>query len=182
MVLPILSGIAAAFVIAILIIGGVFAYTIFGNKTVGHAVVDFRGHTYTQVLADYGNVFSFEAKYEYNSDYEPGIVIAQSQNEGKVIKKTQKIILTVSQGNVQTDVPATEGLTVSAAAALLTKSKLAYEIRYIETDAYTAGTVITTSFVIISTNGLFQPLFVIHVPKNAPNQVLNAIVKTTIIA
>lgn len=145
MVLPILSGIAAAFVIAILIIGGVFAYTIFGNKTVGHAVVDFRGHTYTQVLADYGNVFSFEAKYEYNSDYEPGIVIAQSQNEGKVIKKTQKIILTVSQGNVQTDVPATEGLTVSAAAALLTKSKLAYEIRYIETDAYTAGTVITTS-------------------------------------
>lgn len=144
MVLPILSGIAAAFVIAILVIGGIFAYSLFGNKTVGHAVVDFRGHTYTQVLADYGNVFSFEPKYEYNSDYEPGVVIAQSQSVGKVLKKTQKIILTVSQGTEQTQVPVTAGLTVKEAVALLDKAKLAYEIKYVETDAFTPDTVIST--------------------------------------
>ncbi len=142
--LPILSGIAAAFVIAIIIIGSVFAFSLFGNKTTGHTVVDFRGHRYDAIVEDYGNVFTFEAKYEYNANYEPGIVFAQSKPEGQVVKKTQKIVLTVSQGNVQVPVPEITGKLLKDARALLDRANLGVLVTYVETEAYTPNTIISS--------------------------------------
>lgn len=141
--IPILAGVAAAFVIAALVIGSIFAYSIFGNKTTGHTVVDFTGHTYTSIVETYGNVFLFEPKYEFSADYEPGIVIAQSKAVGQRVKKTQKIVLTVSQGVEQTEVPAIIGITVAEAKPLIDHANLLYEIEYAETEDYAQGTIIT---------------------------------------
>lgn len=144
MILPVLSGVAAAFVVAILIIGGIFAYMIFGNKTTGHEVVDFTGHTFTSVLEDYGNVFTFDTKYEYSDLYEPGIVIGQSKSAGQRVKKTQKIVLTVSQGSAQTAVPAVTDMTLNEAKTLIEEAKLSFEVIYLETKDFVPGTVIST--------------------------------------
>ena len=141
--IPILAGVAAAFVIAALVIGSIFAYSIFGNKTTGHTVVDFTGHTYTSVVENYGNVFLFEPKYEYNADYPPGIVIDQSKAVGQRVKKTQKIVLTISQGIEQTEVPTIIGITVAEAKPLIDHANLLYEIEYAETEDYAQGTIIT---------------------------------------
>ncbi len=143
--LPILSGIAAAFVIAALVIGSFFAYDIFGNKTEGHTVVDFTGHTYTSIVEYYGNVFTFEAKYEFNENYEPGIVIAQSHSVGRKVKKTQTITLTVSQGTEQVEVPNVIGKTVAEAKPDLDRAKLVYQINYLETEEYASGKIISVN-------------------------------------
>lgn len=140
--IPILTGITAAFVIAAIVIGSIFAYSIFGNKTTGHTVVDFKGHTYTAVVQDYGNVFTFEKKEEYSAEYPAGIVIAQSKSEGQRVKKTQKIVLTVSKGVQQTEVPQITGLTVAEAKPLIDQANLVYEIEYAETKEYPAGSII----------------------------------------
>ena len=140
--IPVLIGITAAFVIAALVIGTIFAYSIFGNKTTGHTVVDFRGHTYESVVENYGNVFTFEKKDEYNSEYPAGTVIDQSKSEGQRVKKTQKIVLTVSKGVEQTEVPKIMGLTVAEAKPKLDHANLLYEIEYAETEEYPSGTII----------------------------------------
>ena len=141
--LPVLSGIAAAFVIAIIIIGSIFAYSVLSNNTTGHTVVDFRGHKYEQVIQDYGNVFTFEPKYEYSADYEPGTVIAQSKPKGQVVKKTQTIVLTISQGHVQTEVPEIIDLLLKDARVLLDRANLSVVVTYVETEAYTPNTVMS---------------------------------------
>ncbi|MBR5451643.1 MAG: Stk1 family PASTA domain-containing Ser/Thr kinase [Clostridia bacterium] len=140
--IPILTGITAAFVIAAIVIGSIFAYSIFGNKTTGHTVVDFTGHTYESVIKNYGNVFTFEKKDEYSSDYPAGIVIAQSKAEGQRVKKTQKIVLTISIGVQQTEVPQITGKTVAEAKPLIDMANLVYEIEYAETTEYPTGSII----------------------------------------
>lgn len=145
MVLPILSGIAAAFLVAILVAGGILAYNLFGGGNGGTKVVDFTGHTYGQVVEYYGNVFTFEAKYEPSDTYEPGIVIKQSKSVGTRVKKAQIIVLTVSQGANQVDVPVLTGDLLAKATKSLEKLKLAYEIEYFETSVSTADTILSTT-------------------------------------
>ena len=146
-VVPILTGIAAAFMIALIFLGVVvlddwFELGLFSTKTSAHTVVDFTGHTYESVMKNYGNVFTFETEYESTSDYPAGVVIAQSKASGQKVKKTQTIVLTVSAPLEQTTVPNVIGSTVNEVKNDIDRADLTYEIIYLETDAYEAGTII----------------------------------------
>lgn len=99
-VIPILAAVTVAVVIiaviVIVIIANKFSDSNSGDNRV--PVPDFVGTTISDIREDYGEIFNFQTKEEYNSDYAAGVVIKQGTADGAYVEKGTTIILTVSRG------------------------------------------------------------------------------------
>ncbi len=106
-VIPILAAVTVAVVIIAAIIIMVIVAK-FGDNSSGDnrvQVPKFVGTTISDIRENYGEIFNFQTKEEYNSDYEEGVVIKQGTQEGASVEKGTTIILTVSRGPQMKYVP-----------------------------------------------------------------------------
>ena len=143
-VIPILAGVAIAFIIAAVIVGVIIfkAWSKEGTESV--IVPNFVGMTVQEVERDYPD-FKFEVEYKESSEYDAGVVISQDKKEGRTIKKTQVITLTISQGTELIEIPRIYNLSMTDAQIQL-KNK-GFEYNFIKKhDATVAdGHVISTN-------------------------------------
>ncbi|MBO5745841.1 MAG: Stk1 family PASTA domain-containing Ser/Thr kinase [Clostridia bacterium] len=103
-VIPILAGVAIAFIIAAIVIGIVLFNQL--NKDTSESVIvpNFVGMTVQQIEDQYPD-FNFKPEYRESADIPAGTVIAQDKGEGRTIKKTQTITLTISSGTELIEIP-----------------------------------------------------------------------------
>lgn len=122
-IIPVLSAIMAAVVLAAFIFVGVVVYKNFLNNTSEQVEVpNFVGMTITDVSAhpEYKKWFTFETPFEQYSDEPVGTIIDQSLEAGISVKKGVKsIILTVSKGQNLVQIPNVVGQHRDAAQAAL---------------------------------------------------------------
>ncbi len=123
-IIPILTGVAVALIIALITLAIIFIPRLFKNtgaeiecpKFVGQKLADIQKNN------EYRKSFDFEVEYEFNNDYEADYVFEQSIPEGQKLKKDAKITLFVSQGETRKKVPDVYGKTESYAKTELEKS------------------------------------------------------------
>lgn len=98
-IIPILLGVTVTFVIALVLIL-CYAFKFFTNKVDEIELPKFVGVAQDDVVnnKDYEDLYKFEIEYEYNSEYEQGVICKQSPKEGTGVKPGTKVILTVSYG------------------------------------------------------------------------------------
>lgn len=120
LLLPILAGMAAAFLIG----SSILVYWIFKHQSNGmfsqHADVElpnFIGLSYEQIKEQYQDTqFYFVSEEEYNEEYAAGTVCdqyprAQTADNPKIVKDNAKIVLTVSKGVEIISMPDLSGMT-----------------------------------------------------------------------
>lgn len=126
-VIPILTGVAIAFVIAMLI--GIFLFFKFWNEDATSTVTvpKLVGMTIEEIRQDYPN-YKYVIEYQESADIPAGTVMKQSPSEGREIKDTQKITLTVSQGTELVPIPRIANLSTTDAQLQLRLVGLQWEL------------------------------------------------------
>ncbi len=126
-VIPILTGVAIAFVIAMLI--GIFLFFKFWNEDATSTVTvpKLVGMTIEEIRQDYPD-YKYVLEYQESADIPAGTVMKQSPSEGREIKDTQKITLTVSQGTELVPIPRIANLSVTDGQLQLRLAGLQYEL------------------------------------------------------
>ncbi|MBE6798704.1 MAG: Stk1 family PASTA domain-containing Ser/Thr kinase [Ruminococcaceae bacterium] len=144
-VIPILAGIAIAFIIAAIIVAVIIWY-MWGIRTDSVTVPNFVGLTQSQLVDDpqYDD-YNFEFVRQYSDTVPEGKVISQSYVEGRVIKKTQKIVITLSMGPEVSVMPNLYNLDVTTAQQELRARGLNYKLIYDTHTIVAKNYVITTS-------------------------------------
>lgn len=144
-VIPILAGVAVAFIIA-MIVGGIFIFKYLGKET-GESVTvpQFVGMTVQEIDDKYGDSFKFKIEYEQSADVPAGTVISQSFGKGRVIRKTQQITITISAGTELVQIPPISNLSKTDAQIQL--QRLGFNFTFVDKhdDTVTAGLVISTN-------------------------------------
>ena len=110
-VVPIFFGMAVAFVIGAFIL----VYLIFANSTnplfsnrADVQLIDFVNMTESEFRAsDYYTQLSPKWQYEYNSQYEEGVIYQQNPRAGRIVKEGQAVTLYVSMGPLWVTIPDT---------------------------------------------------------------------------
>ena len=101
-VLPILTGIAIALILAIVVLLIIFLPGLFGGSATENIITpNFVGMKWEDIKnnEEYNEKFNFnEPKWNYNSDYSYGFVYEQSIKEGSKVKNDTNITLYVSMG------------------------------------------------------------------------------------
>ncbi len=146
-IIPILTGVAVAFVAAIVVLLAIFLPKL-TKKTDEIKCPDFVGKTYYEVEADQQLTSTFNISYEWvsNAEFEKGVVYDQSIPKNRSIKKGATILLYVSNGKVQKKVPDVTGETeLNAKKILETVHGFTVVIELKESDKVEAGLVINTS-------------------------------------
>ena len=145
MMVPVLSGVAAALVIAIIILGIIFVPRLFKGTGAEIEYPDYVGKTIDQVNSDENHKL-FDIKWEYvvSDKYDRGIVCEQSQKAGKSAKKGAKLTLYVSMGQTTVTVPDVYGKSESFAVSELTAKKFIPIIKKTADDEIESGLVIRT--------------------------------------
>ncbi len=120
-VIPILAGVAIAFIIAAIVVGVIIFKS--WNKDTSETVTvpNFIGMTVEDVEFQYADDFIFEIDYLENSEVPAGTVIDQSIKENRTIKKTQKIKLIISRGSELIEIPRIYNLSENEAKIQLKK-------------------------------------------------------------
>ncbi len=115
-IIPILAGVATAFVIALIVVG-IWVASQFGKTGDEIKCPDFVGKELSVIKdnKEYKDNFKFEEKWEFKEDFAYGIVYQQSETKGENLKKGAKITLYVSKGQSTRKVPDVSGKTESAA-------------------------------------------------------------------
>lgn len=146
-IVPILAGIAAALVVALVIVGVIILKK--ANSGTGDTLdcPKFVGMTQEDIKAngEYNDWFDFEYKYEYDDKADKGVVVKQSQTEGKALKKGAAITLTVSLGKQNQTVPNLENSDVSSARQILEDLGLSVTLEYQESTTIAENKVIGTN-------------------------------------
>ncbi len=126
-VIPILAGVAIAFIIVAAIVA-FFLWKHLGTRTDGVTVPNFVGLVYSEISEDsrYSD-FNIVVKYDYSDDVAAGKIISQSFKEGRTIKKTEEIELVVSRGPETVVIPKIDGLNVQDAKMQLSRLGLQYK-------------------------------------------------------
>ena len=90
------------------------------------------------------DLFTFEEVYEYNEDYEEGVVVSQTPDSSALITDTYKITLVVSKGSVYTTVPDIISMDMAQAMKALTEAGITnFKFTRIEESGYSSGEVIS---------------------------------------
>lgn len=145
LIIPVLSGVAAALVIALIILGVIFVPKLFGGTGAEIEYPDYVGKTMDEVKNDKdSDNFIIKWEYEENNDFPQGTVFEQSPKAGKTAKKGAKLTLKVSQGLLRISVPDVYGQTESYAVSELKSKKLVPKIEYITDDSVESGLVVRT--------------------------------------
>jgi len=113
-VIPVLSGIATAFVVVFLILtwlvldeSDMFSTT----KNEQLKIPDFSGQNYEEIINDMTYSFSYRVVYEFNSEVEKDCIIAQRPVPGKEVYANATVTLTVSNGAERLIVPTIDNMT-----------------------------------------------------------------------
>ncbi len=120
-IIPILAGIAAALVIAIIVLAVMFIPKLFSGTGEEIDCPKFVGQTWEDIKEneEYNENFNFELEWAHNAEYDYGIVYEQSETAGEKLKKDAEITLYVSMGASTKKVPDVYGKTESAAVSEL---------------------------------------------------------------
>lgn len=109
-------------------------------------VPNFVGQKFSDIKSNKENrdLYTFEETYEYNEDYEEGVVVSQTPDSSALIADTYKITLVVSKGSVYTTVPDIISMDMSEAMKKLTESGITnFKFTRIEGSGYSSGEVIS---------------------------------------
>lgn len=125
--IPILAGVAAAFVVVSIVV----CVVIFGFSDVFSHVPEVEvpnlvGQVYDEVVNDpqYSNIKIEKKEEAFSSEYEAGIIIEQETKAGTKIKENQTLYVTVSKGISMQDVPDVYGKTEAEARDILKEEGL----------------------------------------------------------
>lgn len=145
-IIPVLAGVAATFVVAVIILAIIFVPRLFKGTGSEMVCPNFIGKNHEEIKAndDYDD-FKIEFKSGYNVDYESGIVYKQSIDEGTKIKAGASIILYVSMGEKSIPVPDVTNQSLVLAKSQLEADGFVVEITEMPSEDVPANTVIATS-------------------------------------
>lgn len=141
-VIPILAGVAAAFIIAAIVVGLIIWYN-WGIKTETLIVPKLTGQNYEQIAGQYED-YNFKIEYQA-SDEERGTILSQSMQDGRKIKKSQTITLVISSGPELATIPETINLDLTTAKQALKAKGIGWNIIYKTDKEIASGHVITTN-------------------------------------
>ncbi len=133
-VIPVLSGIATAFIVVFLILTWLVldeSKMFESEKSAQETMPNFIGQNYEEVINDMSYSFSYKVIYEFNSDYEKDQVIEQIPVPGKEVYSSSTVTLTVSNGAERLIVPTIDGMSYvdySAVCLNLGLSTIKYEV------------------------------------------------------
>lgn len=144
--IPILAGIAATLVIAIIVLAAIFVPKLFSKSNSEISCPKFIGQLYDDIKAnkEYTDSFKFETEWQANNDFEYGYVFEQSKAEGQKVKKGATITLYISKGESTKKVPDVYGLTESAAVSKLKAEGFKPTVEAMPSDDVEEGKVIKT--------------------------------------
>ena len=127
--IPILAGIACAFVVVTGIILLVIFGFGFGPKTGDVLVEDLKGKVYNELINDPNFKFKLEVvANEYNDNYEAGQIYEQSIDPGRKVKEGTTIEVAVSKGKRQVEVPDVYNKSSAEAEQMLKEAELEVSI------------------------------------------------------
>ena len=109
-------------------------------------IPNFVGQKFSDVKSNKENrdLYTFEEKYEFNEDYEEGIVVSQTPDSSALIANTYKITLVISKGSVYTTVPDIISMDMGEAMKKLTEAGITnFKFTRIEETGYSSGEVIS---------------------------------------
>ena len=141
-VIPILAGVAAAFIVAAIVVGLIIWYN-WGIKTETLIVPKLTGQNYEQVAEQYSD-YKFKIEYQASNE-ERGTILSQSMQDGRKIKKSQTITLVVSSGPELATIPETINLDLTTAKQALKAKGINWNIIYKTDKEIASGHVITTN-------------------------------------
>ena len=146
--IPILAGVASAFIIVLIIIGIWAGVKLFGGgsgKTI--ECPDFTQMTYDELKEhEYykNNTLNFVIEEVYCDEHKFGEICEQSHNPGKKIKEGAQIIITVSKGSANAKVPDVYGWAETKAINELKSLGFTVTVKEIASDDVEEGMVIKT--------------------------------------
>lgn len=148
-VIPILAGIAATFVVAVVVLLVLFLPKMFGDTGSEFACPNFIGKTTEEIMADATlkeNFKDIEILWDHNAEYPEGRIYEQSQPENKQLKKdAATITLYASMGPKRINVPDLRGYTDVNAKNQLELEKFVVKIAEMADEDIEAGLVVKTS-------------------------------------
>jgi serine/threonine-protein kinase len=127
-VIPILAGIAVAFIIAAIVLGIVIWKFVLNDSTDSIIVPQFVGQTYETLQENYSDL-NIDLKWQ-TSEKPYGTILSQSIQQSRKIKKTQKITITISQGPELQEIPNITNLDLTTAKQVLKSKNLLWNIIY----------------------------------------------------
>lgn len=147
--IPILAGIAGAFVIvSVIVCVLIFGLGGFFDKVPDFPAPNLVGKVYNDVINDpqYEKIKIVQKTTAYSSEYPEGQIIEQDPKAGTKVKENAEIQVTVSKGAESTDVPDVYGLPETEARDQLEKAglKVSQVVNQFD-ETVTKGTVIKTS-------------------------------------
>lgn len=125
--IPILAGVAAAFVVvSIIVCIVIFGFSDMFEKVPEVTVPNLVGQVYDEVIKDeeYSNIKIEQKNTEFSDEYEAGYIIDQEIKAGIKIKEGQTLYVVVSKGLSMTDVPDVTNLSYAEAEDQLKKKGL----------------------------------------------------------
>lgn len=150
-VVPIFLGMAVAFVIGAFIL----VYLIFANSTnplfsnrADVQLINFVGQTEDEFrTSEYYSLLTPNWVYEYNSQYDEGVIYQQNPKSGRTVKEGQTITLKVSLGTLWVQIPdSVIGMTQDEAEQALKDLGVNNVVSsFVIDDSVTSGTVVRTS-------------------------------------
>ncbi|MCI8500794.1 MAG: Stk1 family PASTA domain-containing Ser/Thr kinase [Oscillospiraceae bacterium] len=146
--IPILAGVAAAFVVvSVIVCIVIFGFSDIFEKVPEIEVPDLRGKVYTEVISDpqYSKIKIEQKTTAYSEEYEAGYIIDQEIKAGIKIKEGQTLYVTVSSGLDMLDVPDVVNKPLVEAEDALTKKGLKADIVQQFDSTVAKGNVIRTS-------------------------------------
>lgn len=141
-VIPILAGVAAAFIVAAIVVALIIWYN-WGIKTETLIVPKLTGQNYEQVAKQYSD-YKFKIEYQASNE-ERGTILSQSMQDGRKIKKSQTITLIISSGPELATIPETTNLDLTTAKQALKAKGINWNIIYKTDKEIASGHVITTN-------------------------------------
>ena len=119
--IPALAGIAAAFILTVVLISVFLLPKLFGSTGTELACPSFVGQSYDEIVnnPEYADLNINPVSYDYNNQYDAGKVYKQEPDPGRSIKKKSTIKVWVSTGKKSLSVPDVYGLESAMAISTL---------------------------------------------------------------
>jgi len=123
-----------------------------GHNTSNHRqdvsgnVPNFVGQKFSDVKSnkENRNLFTFEEKYEYNEQYEEGVIVSQTPDSTALIADTYNITFVISKGSQYTTVPDIISMNMAEAMTTLTNAGITnFKFIQVEESGYSSGEVIS---------------------------------------
>lgn len=146
-IIPILAGVAGAFVLAVIVLLAIFIPKLMGDTGEAVDCPNFVGMTYQEVQeSEHYSKFEVLIEWDYNSEYEYGVIFEQTPAaEGKKVKEGATITVYASEGQKTIKVSDVYGMSESMAMSELKADGFKPTVVEMPDENVDAGKVIRTS-------------------------------------